>query len=62
MNQNSEQQQLVEAEAPSGSSDSLTAFFAVGLVINLVLIAAFVLWARKQWNKSGKPDSPDSEQ
>lgn len=32
----------------------LTAFFAVGLVINIVMITAFFIWAYKQWNKSGR--------
>ena len=62
MTQIAEQQQQVEVEPASAADQSLTMFFAVGLVINLVLITAFVLWARKQWKRSGKSDSPKSEQ
>ena len=31
-------------------------FFAVGAVINIVMLAAFLFWAYKQWGKSGKRD------
>jgi len=31
-------------------------FFAVGLAVNLILIAAFFVWAMGQWKKSGKRD------
>ena len=34
-------------EAPVG-------FFAIGLVVNLVLITAYFVWARKQWKKPDK--------
>ena len=33
--------------------DDLTAFFAVGIVINLVMITAYFVWAYKQWGKTG---------
>ncbi|RLC59400.1 MAG: hypothetical protein DRI30_00595 [Chloroflexi bacterium] len=36
-------------EAPIG-------FFAIGLVINLALIAAYLIWAIKQWKKSSARD------
>ncbi len=32
----------------------LTIFFAIGLVINLVLMTLFGLWAIRQWRKSDK--------
>jgi hypothetical protein len=31
-------------------------FFAIGVVINLVLIAAYLIWALKQWKQSGPRD------
>jgi len=31
-------------------------FFAVGAVINIVMLTAFLIWAYKQWGKSGKRD------
>lgn len=33
--------------------NDLTAFFAVGIVINLVMITAYFVWAYKQWGKTG---------
>ena len=30
----------------------MTGFFVIGVVINLILIAAFFVWARKQWKKN----------
>jgi len=38
-------------EAPIG-------FFAIGIVINLVLITAYFIWAYKQWKKPQKRDQP----
>lgn len=35
---------MPEHEAPIG-------FFAIGLVVNLVLITAYFIWAYKQWKK-----------
>ena len=33
--------------------EDLTSFFAVGVVINIVMITAYFVWAYRQWNKSG---------
>jgi len=38
-----------EHEAPIG-------FFIIGIVVNLVLITAYFVWAYKQWKKPGKSD------
>jgi len=38
------------------AKDSMIGFFAIGIVINLVMIAAFFIWARKQWSKTSKAD------
>ena len=42
--------------APQEPDTSLVGFFAIGLVINLLLITAYFIWAYKQWNKRGKGD------
>jgi len=43
---------VLEVEA----KDPMVGFFAIGLVINLVMITAFFIWARKQWKKTSKAD------
>lgn len=35
---------------------SLVGFFAIGMVINLLLITAYFIWAYKQWGKKEKDD------
>jgi cytochrome bd-type quinol oxidase subunit 2 len=39
------------------SDDSMTGFFVAGVVINIVMISAFFIWAYKQWNKPGRPEN-----
>ena len=50
----------VHSEQPvpviEGGREDLTTFFAVGIVINLVMITAYFFWAYKQWGKSGARD------
>ena len=48
----SEQAEIVTPEV----NDAPVGFFAVGIVINLVLIGAYFIWARRQWKKSGRRD------
>jgi heme/copper-type cytochrome/quinol oxidase subunit 2 len=48
-------EQPVAAPAPE-QEDPLIVFFGIGVVINLVMITAYFIWAYKQWNKSDKPD------
>jgi len=36
--------------------DSMVVFFGIGVVINLVMITAYFIWAYKQWKKSDRPD------
>jgi hypothetical protein len=38
------------------ANNPMTGFFAIGFVINIVMITAFFLWARKQWKKTSKAD------
>lgn len=53
--QSSTSQQVTPEVALPASGPSV-GFFAVGLVINLVLIAAYFIWARKQWKKTSNRD------
>jgi hypothetical protein len=46
-----------EVEDPAGSGGPSTAFFAIGIAINLALLAAFALWAIRQWKQGNKRDS-----
>jgi len=34
----------------------LTSFFAVGILVNIAMIAAYFFWAYKQWGKAGASD------
>jgi len=40
-----------EYEIHLSDDNDLTAFFAVGMVINIVILIAFAVWAFNQWNK-----------
>jgi hypothetical protein len=42
--------QKVEQHEPS------IGFFAIGMVINIVMISVFFIWAYRQWKKTDKPD------
>lgn len=48
---------VVQSEQPvpvfEAERDDLTSFFAVGIVINIVMITAYFVWAYKQWGKTG---------
>ncbi len=47
-----EQETLALREAAFATKgQDLMAFFAVGMVINVVVLAAFVVWAFRQWKK-----------
>jgi len=47
-----EQETLAPREAAFASKgQDLMPFFAVGMVINVVVLAAFFVWAFKQWKK-----------
>jgi heme/copper-type cytochrome/quinol oxidase subunit 2 len=37
-------------------NDSMIVFFGIGMVINVVMITAYFIWAYKQWKKSDKQD------
>lgn len=38
--------------APATPEKELSGFFAIGIVINLALLAAFFVWAVKQWKRT----------
>ncbi len=40
----------------AGRGDITAGFFAVGVVINIVMITAYFIWAYKQWGKKGARD------
>jgi cytochrome bd-type quinol oxidase subunit 2 len=40
----------------SEQNDSMLGFFGIGVVINLVMITAYFIWAYKQWKKSDRRD------
>jgi hypothetical protein len=42
---------VIEAER-----EDLAVFFTVGVVINIVMITAYFIWAYKQWGKTGTRD------
>jgi len=50
----------VHSEQPAPDHEAgrgdLTTFFTVGVVINLVMITAYFIWAYKQWGKTGTSD------
>ena len=56
MNETAAEQQ-VEVEIPSASSGPSTMFFVIGIAINLALLAAFGLWAVRQWKKNNRENS-----
>lgn len=45
-------EQIVMQAADDSQSDSLVSgFFAIGMVINIALIIAYLVWAYRQWGK-----------
>ncbi len=44
------------AEVIEVEREDLTAFFAVGIVVNIVMITAYFVWAYRQWDRSGTSD------
>ncbi len=42
---------LSEKEMYIPNENDLTAFFAVGMVVNIVMLIAFLVWAVNQWRK-----------
>ena len=42
-----------EQPGSAHQGEHLYGFFAIGLIINVVLLIAFFIWAYRQWNKKG---------
>jgi hypothetical protein len=57
VNESAGHSQQVEAAPPAGSPEPLTIFLAVGIVINLALVTAFLLWAIRHWKRHHGKDS-----
>ena len=45
---------VAEITVVSGGREDLTVFFAIGLVLDVFLVAAFLVWAVGQWHKTKK--------
>lgn len=43
-----------EGVAVGGGRDDLTVFFSIGVAVDVLLVAAFLVWAVRQWRKTGK--------
>ena len=53
---NADNSTLIDSNEQPGSAhqgEHLYGFFAIGLIINVVMIIAFFIWAYRQWNKKG---------
>ena len=53
--------QTTYTEQPAGvqtpaQNDPLILFLGIGVIVNLVLISAYFVWARKQWKKTDRED------
>jgi len=55
-NKQSSYSEQAEAAPVTTQHEPSMGFFAIGIVINLVLITAYFIWAYKQWKKPGKGD------
>ena len=42
-----------EQPDPVQQGEHLYGFFAIGMIINVVMLIAFFIWAYRQWNKKG---------
>ena len=49
----SSQSEHTEVAVAPAEHDTPVGFFAIGIVINLVLLGAYFAWAWRQWKKSG---------
>ena len=53
-----ENKKQIQAPGKSSSKDDsreLSAFFAIGIAINVILAIVFTWWFRKEWKKSSHP-------
>jgi hypothetical protein len=45
----------LETQAGDGRED-LTVFFSIGVIVDVLLVTAFLIWAVRQWRKTGKQE------
>jgi hypothetical protein len=45
---------VVEQTPANGEREDLTVFFFIGAIIDVLLVAAFLIWAVGQWRKTNK--------
>jgi hypothetical protein len=43
-----------EQPDPVNQGEHLYGFFAIGMIINVVMLIAFFIWAYRQWKKTDK--------
>ncbi|MDH5387558.1 MAG: hypothetical protein OEY06_03805 [Gammaproteobacteria bacterium] len=48
-----DQQVQLAPNVQPGKAD-LTVFFGIGMIVNIVMIVSFFIWAVKQWKKNDK--------
>ncbi len=41
----------IPASEPTGRDDGRTGFWVIGMVVNLTVLTAFILWATKEWRR-----------
>ncbi len=54
-NKQSSYSEQTEADPVTPQHEVSIGFFAIGIVVNVVLITAYFIWAYKQWKKPDKP-------
>ena len=42
-----------EQPVPVQQGEHLYGFFAIGMIVNVVMLIAFFIWAYRQWHKKG---------
>ena len=53
------EQPLADSDLPQ--NDPMIGFFGIGVVINVVMITAYFIWAYKQWKKTDRQDERKTE-
>ena len=47
-------QQVQTAPEVNYGKEDLSVFFGIGMIVNIVMITSFFIWAIKQWKKNDK--------
>ena len=53
-NKQSSYSEQTESDPATPQHEPSMGFFTIGIVINVVLITAYFIWAYKQWKKPGR--------